>query len=1080
MKIKLLISNLFGTNNVLKDLLRTTRLTLILLFLFSLQLVAENVNGQGAIKNDLENKASITLSAKATQQTGKTITGIVVDTSGDPVIGATIIVKGDVSHGTVTDIDGKYILPNISRDAVLVFSFIGMQSQEVVVGNQTTIDVTMIGETIELEEVVAVGFGKQRKETVTGAINTVDSKVLLKTPVANISNMLTGRVPGIITKQERGIPGFDEATIRIRGVGTFAGNLNPLIMIDGIESNSRELNMLSPNEVESISVLKDASATAVYGVRGANGVILVTTNSGAVGKPVINLSANYGLLTQNGLAKGLDAVGWTTSYNLGQRYDSYVTGSYLPRFSDEEIEHYRLGDDPIFYPNSDWIGRLIKPAAPQTQQHLSLSGGGKTVKYYISLGHFSQEGLFADSKTLTDFDAQLKYHRYNIRTNFDIDFTKRLSANIKLSSQLYDRHGAQRLISMDTSQQIGVGLFMAALYLTNPMCSPGIVDGKLINSQDFYMPNPYKHYLDRGIAYQYHNNVNGLIRLNYDLDFVTKGLSVHGTVSYHSVLDMQKEFQKKLITWKPVRLADNSISYYPQDVEGTMNFGESRSYAKDTYLELGLDYLRSFGNHNVSGLILYNQSKYYPGPSLSIPRGLQGLVGRITYDYSRKYLAEVNLGYNGTENFAKGRRFGLFPAFSLGWVVSEEGWFPENNIVSYLKFRTSYGEVGNDQVGGARFMYRPTAWTYFGAAYWGTVGSDYGRYEGAEESTIGNELLTWERAKKTDIGIDVNFFDNKLRVTADWFNESRDNILATLGTVPEMLGISLPPYNLGKMVNRGYDGDVTYRDRIGHKFNYYVSLNYTFAQNEIIFMDEVPQPPGLEYQYKTGQRFGQEFGYLAEGYYNTWDEVGDAFRPKSSWNNNKIQPGDVKYRDVNGDGIISSLDYVPIGYSNYPEIFYGISFGGNYGGLDFSVLFQGASNVSYYASQYSYRPFFQDGIAKEYIPDYSWTQEKYEEGKSIKMPRMSATTDGHNYQTSSQWLNDASYVRLKNLEIGYSFTSNFLQKLRMTSARVFVNGSNLITWKKVFPGEDPEETRPGGNENYPPTQVYNLGINVNF
>jgi len=1008
------------------------------------------------------------------QQKQIKVSGKVTDKDNTPIPGVTVMVKG-TSVGINTDGEGRFSLSIPSTATTLVFSFVGLQSQEIEIGNNTVFNVVMSETAVGLDEVVVVGYGTQKRETVSGAINQVSTAVLLKSPQANISNMMTGRIPGIMTKQVSGTPGMDQSKIRIRGSGTFTGSADPLILVDGVESSS--FNNLDPNEIENISVLKDASATAVYGVRGANGVILVTTKRGSIGKPVISFSSNVGIVKFTDLREGLDAYNWSLTYNEALKYDSYISGSYVQKVSDVAIEHYRLNDDPIFFPNSNWREIMMNDYTTQNQQNFNISGGGKVVKYFVSVGHYSQSGLFADTETLTDFDAQLRYNRYNIRSNFDVDFTKRLSANIKLASQVVDRRGAQRLLDMDTSSQTGVGLFMVAMYLCNPMCSPGIIDGKLINSQDFYMSSPYANYLDRGLGAQYFNDLTGQVRLNYKLDFITEGLTVHATASYNNYLYMYKDWQKNLVAYKPVRLNDNSISYYPLSVEGTYGYNESMSYNKNIYIEAGLDYRRTFGNHNITGLVLYNQTKQYPGPSLAIPRGWQGLVGRITYDYNRRYMAEFNLGYNGTENFAKGRRFGLFPAFSVGWLASEEGFFPKNNIITLLKLRGSYGEVGNDQIGGARFLYRPTSFTLTGGYYFGEIGSSYQLYQGVLEGTLGNELLTWEKAKKTDIGVDLAFFKDRLKITADWFLERRNNILSNLGTVPTIVGATLPAYNLGKMKNTGYDGDVTWQSSLG-KFGYFLTVNYTYAHNKILFMDEVKKQ--WAYQYQTGQRVGQNFGLLDNGLYNTWEEVNDAMRPKSTWSNNKLQPGDINFRDVNGDGIISTLDQVPVGYGDYPEKFYGITIGGNYGGLDFSVLFQGAMNVSYYASQYSYKGFMQDGICVTYLPEWSWTQEKFENGDKISLPRLQISS-GHNDQTSSFYLENANYLRLKNFEVGYSLTNiNLLDKLNMSSARIYINGNNLITWKHTFPGEDPEETRPGANEVYPPTQVWNIGINVKF
>lgn len=1002
------------------------------------------------------------------------VSGKVTDANENPLPGVNVVEKG-TTNGVLSNSDGSYSLTVVTQNSILIFSFIGFSSQELTVGTQSSINVSLIESATSLEEVVVIGYGTQKKATVTGAVTAIESKGLLQSPQANISNMMTGRVSGVITKQATGIPGMDDATVRIRGIGTFAGSLNPLIMIDGIEAQT--YNNIDPNEIENISILKDASATAVYGVRGANGVLLITTKKGRIGKPEISYTSNIAITRLNDLRRGMGSYEWTTYYNEAQKYDSYISGSYVPKYSDTDIEHYRTQDDPIFYPNTDWVDVMIKPYSTQSQHNFNIRGGTKTIKYFVSIGYFSQESLFKNSTLVTGFDSQIKYNRYNFRSNFDVDFTKRLSANINLSSQMVYRAGGLGMIS--TSSGSGVGLVMNRMYYTNPISSPGIVDGKIVNVLDFFSSNPFVYYLGQGYGNQYRNNLNGSIRLNYSLDFVTEGLSVHSTNAYTNPISQDKNYPKNMVTYRPVRLPDNSISYYPETTENPFSYGENLSSSDRTvYSEFGINYDRKFNRNNISVLVLYNQTKQYPGPSLSIPRGYQGLVGRINYDLSGRYIAEFNVGYNGTENFAQGKRFGLFPAFSLGWVLSEENFFPKNKLIQFVKLRGSYGEVGNDQIGGSRFLYLPTTYTFSGGYYFGEVGTSYQRYQGAIEGAMGNPNLTWERAKKTDLGIDLTVLNSKLKITADWFQEKRDNILTTLGTVPLISGAILPPYNLGRMKNGGFDGDISYRNKTG-ALNYWVNINYTFAHNKILFQDEVQRP--YAYQYRTGQTAGQPFGLISEGLYNTWEEVNDVNRPVSSWNSNRIQPGDIKFKDVNGDGIIDTNDQVPIGYSSSPEKFFGFSFGGDFKGLDISILFQGSTNVSFYPSVFSYRGWSNDGMAVDYLIDRSWTQEKYEQGDKISMPHIALTSQSHNYQTSNFWLENATYLRLKNFEIGYQFSNNLLKKIGVNSARFYINGSNILTWKKTFPGEDPElEASFSDTQPYPPTQVFNLGLNIKF
>jgi len=544
-----------------------------------------------------------------------------------------------------------------------------------------------------------------------------------------------------------------------------------------------------------------------------------------------------------------------------------------------------------------------------------------------------------------------------------------------------------------------------------------------------------------------------------------------------------KGFSTNYQLYKLLRLEDDTIFFVPQKEARPKSYSETSGKNRRTYLEVGVDYNRTFGDHTVTALALYNQRKQYPGGTYGIPYAYQGLVGRVTYDYKMRYLAEFNIGYNGSENFAQGKRFGWFPAYSLGWIVSEESFFPKNDVVSYIKIRGSYGEVGNDQIGGQRFMYLPDVYVFptenrSHNYYWlGTVGSDYQRYGIAAEGTLGNPDLTWERAKKSNIGVDMVLIGNRIRLTADYFHENRANILVTPATTPQIVGSDLSVQNWGKMKNSGYEAEIAYNGKTG-KLNYWVKGNFTYAHNEILFQDEVAW--NHPYQYRTGQSYGQYFGLIVDGFYNTWEEVNDANRPYVVEQNNKLMPGDYMFRDVNGDGVIDSDDVVPVGYSDFPEIMYGISFGADWKGFDLSVLFQGAARVSRIDPS---MPYLVDIAVSTYIPEYSWTYEKYLNGETVKLPHLSTSSisQSYNYQNSTYVVQNAKYLRLKNVELGYRFQNKLLQHIHISSCRVFVNANNLLTWSGLFPGTDPESLSGDNNSKpYPLVRTFNLGINVQF
>ncbi len=578
--------------------------------------------------------------------------------------------------------------------------------------------------------------------------------------------------------------------------------------------------------------------------------------------------------------------------------------------------------------------------------------------------------------------------------------------------------------------------------------------------------------------------------MDYDLRKITKGLAAHGKISVQTYNDQQITNTKTLITYLAVRIPnstpdflDDDINYVPSGTEAQFGFAQVGTYNRRITAEFGMDYKRSFGLHNLGGLLLYNQQKTFdPSLAFLVPKAYQNYAGRITYDYNGRYLAEVNVGYTGTENFAPGKRFGLFPAYSLGWVLSKESLFPKNDIVTFFKVRGSYGETGNDNIGGTRFLYRPTSYGTAGSIYYfGNVGSTYAGFSGLREGVTGNPDVTWERVTKQNLGVDMRLWHDKIKITADVFNHKTSSILATPQTISSISGLSQPATNLGRMNNKGYEADIAYSDFKGN-LGYRISANYSFARNTILYRDEIPNQ--YAYQNRTGRRLGQNFALICDGIYNTWEEVLDAKRPVNSYaSNNRVQPGDLIYRDVNGDGIINDFDQVPVGYSNLPEKTYGVSLSGNYKAFDISVLFQGVSNVSLYYTR------FQKGngygqAPPEGSPSYfneSWTQQRYEAGLPITLPRFSVTSSPNN-AGSTFWLADASYLRIKNVEIGYTVRGSQLRKLGITYCRLYANSNNLYTWKKVFQGIDPENTATGdtNTEPYPLTRTINFGINVNF
>lgn len=1012
------------------------------------------------------------------------VQGTVRNEQGEALSDVTVAEKG-TRNSTVTSTAGVFRLKVKGPASVLVFSNVGYEAHEAAVGRQQSVNVVLKEAQNKLEDVVVVGYGTQKKVTNTGAQSAIGSKLLVQSPAANISNSLVGRAPGLFATQASGEPGADQSTLRIRGVGTFNGSTDPLVLVDGIQVDN--YNNIDPNEIENVTILKDASSTAVYGIRGANGVVIITTRRGRAGPAKVSYTFNNAFNSFTAIRSQMNAYDYASSFNKALEGDAYITGStYVPRYSQADLDLYKSGADPIFHPNTDWFKLMVKKVSSQQQHNLNINGGTDKVRYAVSVGYFNQEGLFNNTKLATDYDAQVIYKRYNFRSNLNFNITRFFKAAIDISSQT----------ELRTGNAIDNRTVMDNIWRGNPTLSPGLVDGKLVILK-VADPSPLHSVYQNGYQRDYRNFLNGSLRLDHDLDFIARGLTTHATFAYQN-FNTQRFVNSKpivagvpgnVITYVALRLASGEIVYLPQAIDAQYSFSETINKNRRLTVEAAIDYKRKFGSHNVSGLLLYNQQKTVnPGFTFLVPSGYQSYVGRATYDYQNRYLAGVNVAYNGTENFAPGKRFGWFPAYSVGWVASEESFFPKTGFISFLKCRGSYGEVGNDQIGtdfltsANRFLYRPTAWLFTGGSRFGEVGSTFNQLGGVVEGRASNPNLTWERALKTNIGAEMSFLKRALTLTVDVFKETRDNILANRQTIPGIVGVSIPPENLGKMENKGFELDLGYNNNIG-RFNYQVKANYSFARNKVLYQDEVP--PKYSYQLRTGQRYGQYFGLIDEGLFNTWDEANDPKRPVYGWNNNKIQPGDIRFKDVNGDGKVDDFDAVPIGFSNIPEITYGFSVVGEYKGLSLSVLFQGVDNVSLAYTRRSTQAFFDATPAggADYLVE-SWTAERYAAGLPIKFPRFSVgngTGTQNNYRSSTFFLADARYLRLKNVELGYTIQARILKKVGLNSARVYANANNLVTWSKVYKGVDPENPPTATNfEAYPLVRTINVGVNINF
>lgn len=689
-----------------------------------------------------QKKAKLVDETEQTMPNMNKISGLVREADGTPIMGASIFVKG-TKIGTVTNIRGEFSLEVPANSTVLV-SYLGFTTREVSVKGSSNLKITLNeDEAQSLNEVVVIGYGTQKKATVTGAIASVTTKDLVQTPQANISNMLVGKMPGLIAMQRSGAPGEDSSTLLIRGVSTFSDNTAPLVMIDGVERPN--YNGLDPNEIETVSILKDASATAIYGVRGANGVILITTRKGKKGKPHLSYSGNVAIQSPTALPHYLNSADYCEMYNEALKNDAYTTGTtYVPRFTSDDIKLYRDGTDPIMHPNTDWVGKFLRKASLRTQHNFNISGGTDRVKYFISAGYFHQGGMYKYTKIDRHHDVNASDTRYNFRSNLDFDVTQDFKATVQLSTQ----------INNIRTPGLGNSNLWKEISWATPLGTPGMVDGKLVRLENTIDDeNPWQALLNNGYHDINANTINTTLRFEYDLSrLLLKGLSIHASTSYDSYYNSKRLSIKKMQTFVPKRDPENpnEIVLIPQNEGDTWGGGFEYSKNRKVYFEAGLHYNQKFGKHETTALLLYNQSKYY-APSLAyhVPNAYQGIVGRVTYGYANRYLAEFNMGYNGTENFAKGRRFGFFPAVSAGWVLSEEPFFPKNDYLVYMKFRATYGEVGNDKIGGDRFLYLPsvygnTSGTLSGYNFGSSSNPVYSQM--VAEKRLGNPLLTWGKS----------------------------------------------------------------------------------------------------------------------------------------------------------------------------------------------------------------------------------------------------------------------------------------------------------------------------------------------
>lgn len=1036
---------------------------------------------------------------------------VVDDRTSEPLVGATVKVKGS-TIGTITDIDGNFALDIPDNISPIVFevSYMGYASKEAAPAKTTGFTIRLAEDSQTLEEVQIIAYGKQSKMSVTAAISSIDTKELLKSPSGSVANALSGAVTGLSSIQPSGQPGAENPSIYIRGTGSLSDELSkPLILVDGVE---RSFFQMDSHEIESITVLKDAASTAVFGVRGANGVVLVTTRRGVSGKPVISLNSSFGLTQALRNLKGMDSYTYATLYNEAQLSDNpSLTESQLG-FSPFVIDMFRTNEDPIMFPNVDWNDYLFKNLAWQTQHNLTLSGGGERFRYFVSLGYLLQDGML---KQLGEsYDPNYQYKRFNYRSNVDIDITKSTLLKVNIGGHV----GAKREPRTDE-------LWRKVLWST-PFSSPGIVDGKLISNiySNRYISIgerscPLDYYYNYGYNVDTDNVLNLDLALEQKLDFITPGLSMNIKGAYNTNYNVKASRMPSgadsmctpiylgsietpgMDFWDP--RFDRTIVYQTDGVSGLheqMSYGEEVGRGRNWYGEFSLNYSRSFGDHDVSALFLYNQSKkYYPETKIDgkvfymdIPTAYVGYVGRMTYAYKKRYMVDLNAGYNGSENFAPDKRFGFFPAVSAGWILSEEKFMKKQKVIDFLKLRASYGIVGNDKMENARFLYMAGAWSGYNTVAKGQGSWQFGKDGGtgllpdAKENTMGNPDVTWEKVAKQNYGIDLKMFDSRLSLTADVFFEKRKDILSTRNTLPAITDINLPKINLGKVNNHGYELSLGWNDRAG-KVDYWLKANVSYAKNKIIYMDEVV--PNEPYMAETGRSTGLTYGYIFDRFLQKDDFDADGNLKKDE-NGRQIlpqmalgtpRPGDALFKDLNGDGVINGDDKTRFGYAERPDYVFGFLGGLKWKNFEFSMQWTAAMNASRILDG-EYRNAFGSTNSRmllKFLADGRWT----EENPNSRFPRLTFMNKSHYLQTSDLWLMNGSYLRLKTAEISYTLPQkDFLKKVGIESVRFYCNGYNLLTLFSDLNDIDidPEGVTDGGNNNYPNIRIYNFGVNISF
>ncbi len=1004
-----------------------------------------------------------------------TVTGKVTDNeTGDELIGVTVKVKG-ANNAVVTDIDGKFSI-NARNGQTLTFSYVGYKDAEHKITG-TTMNVVMQAEQSDLNEVVVVGYGNAKRITLTGAVSAINGKELQKVPVSSVQNALSGKLPGFFSQQRSGQPGKDASDFFIRGVSSLNSDGNkPLIIVDDVEYTYEQLSQINVNEIESISILKDASTTAIYGIKGANGVLVVKTRRGVDGKPRINLRVESGMQMPVRTPKFLNSFETATLVN-----EAYANDGLQPQFTQTDLDHFMTGDSPYTHPDVNWYDEIFKSTAQQSNANVDISGGSDRLKYFVSVGYFTQNGLVKDfGAANNDVNSNYMYRRFNYRSNLDFQVTKNLSMRLDVTSRF-----------MNINEPYGINAtgeiynFEAMHPYSAPVINP---DGSWAYLYDTpgRKPTLNARLANQGYTRTRRNDNNLLYNANWKMDFITKGLSSNVRIAYSTIDENYRQAWRGEFPTYHYNVTGDGEGYYTINPDRVYTNGTyavtagTNTAKKDLNFQAFLNYERVFNEaHDVGAMLLFNrESTTFENRGQKIPEKFMGLSLKLSYKYKNRYLLDINTAYNGSDRFAAGHRYGLFPAFGVGWAISEEPWFREKfgKTVDLLKIRTSWGIVGSDVAMGDRYLYNQIYET--GDTYY--FGDRAMNWQGYREGALGNDNVTWEKARKFDVGIDLNLW-NSVSVTLDYFYDFRYDQLVYRNDISQLLGIGTSPINVAETSNRGFDGQVGYRNSWGD-WGFNTNFVFSYAKNKIIYQAEAQQRyPWLT---QTGRPIGQQFGYHWIGYY-TPEEIAlidakDPTAPAVPNTDIPVQAGDLKYQDLNNDGTIDDYDKMAIGKPNLPNTTLGWTVGGNWKGLTLSVLFQGSFNYSFSVVGTGIEPF-----KSQFQPLHQerWTLERYQNGEAINFPRLTSNPSTINSAAaymSDFWLVDAWYIRLKSIDLSYNFPQKMVPKF-MESLRLYMNAYNLFTWTSYDKyQQDPEIQTNSAGDAYMNQRVVNFGVAIGF